>query len=295
MDIYPEDLEPACRAQLQQTRNQMYTSTGKQLDARIKGLLAGFLPGFIFLGLLSTAFAHTDAVFFFGGVVGSALGYACGSFVDRNNLSRQHTQKVTAEEISLISKAETDPLKREYLGLVIKLVPMRPFQNATMEQSIRSAIRDIGSGVARLPGQPAEELLLNAETFQEEAARLTKEAAHESDVVVSASLQRQANARNQRAEAISRNSALARRNQVLRHEMAEHIQALKTMLDATILEDGGDGHGLSALTENIQQVATEARSLIEAKKELALTLEDGQSGSKSVTFEQPQQQGINRQ
>lgn len=258
-------------------------------------MLAGFLPGLFILGAVFSAVLHTDSVFIFGGVVGSALGYACGSSVDRNNLSGRHTQKVTAEEISLISKAETDPLKREYLGLVIKLVPMRPFQNATMEQSIRSAIRDIGSSVARLPGQPAEELLLNAETFREEASRLTMQAAHEGDAVVSASLQRQANARNQRAEAISRNSALARRNQVLRHEMAEHIQALKTMLDAATLEDGGDGHGLAALTENIQQVATEARSLIEAKKELALALEDGQSGSKSVTLEQPQHQGINRQ
>ena len=295
MDIYPEDLEPACRTRLQQARDRAYTSTGKKGEGRIYGVLAGFLPGCVFLGAILTAVVHTDAVFFLGGVAGSALGYAGSSFVDRYNLSRQHTQEVTAEEISLARKAEADPLKKEHLGLVFKLITMRPFQDTAVERSIRSATRDIGASIAHLPGQPAEELLLNAETFKEEADRLMAEAAHEGDSVVSASLQRQANARNQRAEAIARNSALARRNQVLRHEMSEQIQALKTMLDAMSLEDSGAGHDLAALAENIEQIATEARSLTEAKKELAFALGEGQFGSKSVTLEQPQIQRMRTQ
>ena len=294
MDIYPEDFEAAYCARIQQARGLLNGTLAGGGQYGFLGAMCGTA-----LGIVLNLWLHIIPIiagdFFVAGGAGTALGYVCGFFMDRNNYRKQSIKKVTAQEISLVSKAETDPLGTEYLSLISKLVLMRPFQNATMEQSIRSAIRDIGSSVARLPGQPAEELLLNAETFREEASRLTMQAAHEGDAVVSASLQRQANARNQRAEAISRNSALARRNQVLRHEMAEHIQALKTMLDAATLEDGGDGHGLAALTENIQQVATEARSLIEAKKELALALEDGQSGSKSVTLEQPQHQGINRQ
>jgi len=295
MDIYPEDLEPACRAQIQRERGQMYTSTGKSVDGRIKGLLAGFIPGAIFLGALFTAVAGNDSVFFFGGIAGSALGYTWGHFVDRDNLSTQHIKKVTVEEISLISKAETDPLKMGHLGLICELISMQSFQDPTVERSIRSAVRDIGFGIAGLPGQPAEELLRDAGTFQEEASRLTAKAAQESDPVVAASFQRQADARNQRAEAIARNSALARRNQILRHEMGEHIKTLKTMLDVTALEDSGEGYGLAALAANIQQVAIEARSLTEAKKELAYALEEGQGGRKNVIPEQPQIQGLSGQ
>lgn len=233
--------------------------------------------------------------YFLGGVIGFAGGCAFGSFLDRDSPKLRHAAKVTAEEISMVGRAETDPLKMEHLGLVFSLITMRPYQDPTVEQSIRSAIREIGSGVAKLPGQPAEELLLDAQTFKEEASRLTAKADRESDPVVAASFQRQADARKQRAEAISRNSALARRNQILRHEMGEHIQALKTMLDATALEDSGDGYDLAALAANIQQVAIEARSLTEAKKELALDLEEGQGGRKNVIPEQPQLQEISGQ
>ena len=295
MDIYPEDLEPAYRVQLQQRRTLDYTNKGLAIEGRTVGMLAGFLPGLFVLGAVFSAFAHTDSVFFLGGVAGSALGYLRGRVVDRNKLSKQHTGKVTTEEISLISKEETNSLGVDYLGLVSQLVLIRSFQDTTVEQSIRSALRDIGFGVARLPGQPSEELLLDARTFQEEASRLTAKAAHESDLIVAASFQRQADARNQRADAISRNSALARRNQILRHEMGEHIQTLKTMLNTMALQDSGDGHDLAALAANIQQVATEARSLTEAKKELAFALEEGQGGRKNVIPEQPQRQGISRQ
>jgi len=290
MDIYPEDLEPTYRARVQQTRDN-----SPSFPVTLGGVLGGFLPGCIFLGVILTAVGRTDSVFFLGGAIGSVVGGVCGSFADRDSRRLRCGEKVTAEEISLIGRAEADPLKREHLGLVFKLITVRPFQDPTVERSIRSAVRDIGSGVAGLPGQPAEELLLDAGTFQEEASRLTAKADREGDPVVAASFQRQADARKQRAEAISRNSALARRNQILRHEMGEHIQALKTMLDATALEDGGDGYDLAALAANIQQVAIEARSLTEAKKELALALEKGQGGRKKVIPEQPQLQEISRQ
>ena len=77
--------------------------------------------------------------------------------------------------------------------------------------------------------------------------------------------------------------------------MAEQIQALKTMLDAMNLEDSDGGYDLAALAENIQQIATEARSLTEAKKELAFALEEGQSGRKNVVPEQPQLQETHAQ
>ena len=292
MDIYPEDLEPTYCARIKQTRTLMYANKGHAVDGRIWGLLLGFIPGAVFPGVIFAAVAHADFGLFLGAVTGSAVGYALGSRVDRDGLSRQDTQKMTEEEISLIGREEGDPLKMENLGLLFKLISTRPFQDATVDQSVRSAIRDIGCGIARLPGQPAEELLLDARTFQGEASQLAAKAARESDPVVAASFQRQSAARSQRAEAISRNSALARRNQILRHEMGEHIQALKTMLDTMALGSGSDDHNLAALAENIQQVAIEARSLTEAKQELASALGEGQDGKADAILERPQFQGL---
>ena len=294
MDIYPEDFEPVCCARIQQMRDLLdgVLTGGSQYG--FLGAMFGMAPG-IAVNLWLHIIPNMPFDFFLAGGAGAVLGYTCGFFVDRKNHGKQRTRKVTAQEISLIGKAENDSLKIGHLGLVSDLVSMRPFQDPTVEQSIRSAIRDISCGVARLPGQPADDLLLDAETFREEASRLTAKAARESDPIVAASFQRQAEARNQRAEAVARNSALARRNQILRHEMGEHIQALKTMLDAMALEESGEGCGLAALAANVQQVAIEARSLTESKKELAFALEEGQGGRKNVPTEQPQHQEISGQ
>jgi hypothetical protein len=278
MNIYPEDLEVAYRARIQQTRD------ASRFPASVGWGLAGFLPGCLFLGALLTAVVHTDSAFYFGGARGAVLGGVCGSFADRDTQRLRRAEKVTAAEISLIGSNEADPLKIGHLGLIFKLISMRPFQDTDVEQSTRSAIRAIGSGIAQLPGQPAEELLLNAETFYAEAAHLAAEAARESDPVVAASLQRQSAARSQRGAAVSRNSALARRNQILRHEMSEHIQALKTMLDAVALDDNIGSHDLAALAANIQQVAIEANSLTEAKKEVAFALDECSVGIDSLNL-----------
>ena len=292
MDIYPEDLEPTYCARIKRTRALNFKNKGLGCQGRIVGTLIGFLPGMFSLGLVFDWFAHNDSIIYMGGFAGSVVGLILGQRVDRDKLSRQDTQKMTEEEISLIGREEGDPLKMENLGLLFKLISTRPFQDATVERSVRSAIRDIGCGIARLPGQPAEELLLDARTFQEEAAQLAAKATRESDPVVAASFQRQSAARSQRAEAISRNSALARRNQILRHEMGEHIQALKTMLDTMALGSGSDDHNLAALAENIQQVAIEARSLTEAKQELASALGEGQGVKADVIPEKLHSQGL---
>ncbi len=51
------------------------------------------------------------------------------------------------------------------------------------------------------------------------------------------------------------------------------------MLSAARLGDGGRDYNFAVLTEKIEQVAVEARSLTEAKKELAYALEAGQGSS----------------
>ena len=305
MDIYPEDFQPDYCTQIQQVRGVLEGVT--RTPWSFIGAMCGSVPA-AFVSLYATPGVPLDMLFASG--FGATLGYVCGFVVDRRHLSKQRTRRVTAQEISLISKGLTatppprtlgdlakmvsasksipDALRIEYLRLASELVSMQPFQDTSVEASLRCAFRDIGTGVERLPGQPAGDLLLDAETFNEEATRLAAEAAQESDPIVAASLGRQSAAQRQRAEAIGRNAALARRNQVLRSEMTGHIKALKTMLGASALGDGGEGYDLAALAANVQQVASEARSLAEAKTELAVALGVGQESRGSVVPEEAQ-------
>ena len=292
MDIYPEDLELAYRVQVQQVRRLVDGTLAGGSQYGFLGSMCGMAPAILlnsWLHLIPSMFGD----FFFAGGVGAALGYACGLLAERNHISKQPGKKVTTQEIALVSKSEGDPLRMEYLGLISTLVSMKPSQDTSVEAIFRSAIRDIGAGVEKLPGQPAEDLLRDAEAFTKEAMRLATEATQEGDAVVAASLLRQSAAQNQRAEAVSQNAALARRNQALRHEMRGHIQALKTMIGASALGDSNDGYDLTALAQNVQQVAIEARSLTEAKQELAVALGVGHGARNSITPEQPELHHLN--
>ncbi len=275
MDIYPEDFEPDYYARIQEVRSLLNGGPIGRSQYSFLGAMCGMAPA-MFLNTWLHIIPDAAGSFFLTGGVGAALGYLCGLFAGRRAHRSQQAKKVTVQEINFISKSGADPLRVQYLDLISKLILMRSLQDISVEDNIRRAIKDIGFGITKLPKQPADDLLLDALTFQEEAARLAQEAAQESDLVVAASLQRQAAAQSQRAEAVSRNSSLARRNQILRQEMTEHIKSLTTMLSAADLGDNNSEYDLTALAENIQQVAIEAKSLTEAKQELVAALEEGQ-------------------
>lgn len=292
MDIYPEDFGPAYRVRIQQMQKMQSLQDGTFTFSRgwdgFLGAMCGMAPGIVLNLWLHVVPDTVPGSAFLAGGAGAAVGYVCGFIVDRRKRSERGTEKVTSRTINLLRQGETDALRLEYLSLVFKLISMRSSQDKSAEESIRCALLDIGTGIEKLPAQPADDLLLNAGTFQQEASRLIVEAAQENDPVVAASLQRQSVAQSQRGDAVSRNSALARRNAVLRREMSEHIRALTTMLSATTLDDGDNSYHFLELAENIQQVALEAKSLTEAKKELVSALAEGQSSKKEVIAEQPQ-------
>ena len=292
MNIYPEDFGSAYRVHIQQMQKMQSLQDGSFMFGRghdgFLGAMCGMAPSIALNLWLHIVPDTVPGGAFLAGGAGAAIGYVCGFIVDRRRRSERRTDNVTAQEINLIRREETDSLRLEYFSLVSKLISMQSSQDMSAEENIRRALCDIGTGIAKLPTQPADDLLLNAETFQREASRLIVEAAQESDPVVAASLQRQSVAQSQRGDAVLRNSALARRNAVLRREMSEHIRALTTMLSATALDDRNASHNFIELAENIQQVAIEAKSLTEAKKELAAALTEGQSGRQEVIPEQPQ-------
>jgi len=292
MNIYPEDFDPVYRARIQQLQKAQSLVDGTFTFGRgydgFLGAVCGMAPGIVLNLWLHVVPDTVPGGAFIAGGAGAAVGYVCGFVVDRRRRNEQRTDKVAVQAINLLRQGETDSLRLEYLSLVSKLILTRSSQDMSAEESIRYALRDIGTGIEKLPAQPADDLLLNAETFQREASRLIVEAAQENDPVVAASLQRQSVAQSQRGDAVLRNSALARRNAVLRREMSEHIRSLTTMLSATALDDRNVSNNFIELVENIQQVAIEAKSLTEAKKELAAALTEGQSGRKEVIPEQPQ-------
>jgi hypothetical protein len=286
MNIYPEDFDPAYRIRIQQMQKAQSLQDGTFVFARgydgFLGAVCGMAPAItlnLWLHLLPDTLPGGA---FLAGGAGAAIGYVCGFTIDRRRRGKGPTNKITAREITLLQQGETDFLRLEYFGLLSKLVSMPPSQDMSAEESIRIAVRDIGSGIEKLPGQPAADLLLDAKTFQQEASCLLVKAAQESDPVVAASLQRQSVAQSHRGDAVSRNSTIARRNQILRSEMSQHIKMLTTMLSATTLDDSKDGYDFAELVKNIQQVASEAKSLTEAKQELAAALEERQQVRLSI-------------
>ncbi len=284
MDIYPDDLAPADTALVQQVRGLAGPSGGNGSFAFL-GAVFG-LP----LGVAASLWLHVipDA---FGGFenfvittgAGAVLGGLVGFVADSKGFIKKRPKPMAATEIEAIGKGETDPLRLEYLSLLSTLVSKQYAREASGAASIRAAVRDISLGLAALPGQPPGDLLLDAGTLNTEAARLSAEAVGERDLVVAASLHRQADARRQRAEAIRRSAVLARRNDTLRQEMREHVRALKTLCGAAALEDGGGNYDMTALVENIKQVASEAKSLVEARQELAAALPQPEPATVTLT------------
>lgn len=264
MDIYPDDLAPADEARVQQWR--VIARPGD--ITTFVGALLGIVPATFVTQWFTLAPDVTAGLLTMAAGTGYGLGYAMRCSVRK----KQREKPMTTTEIEAIGKDEADLLRLEYMGLLSALVSGRSAQGASEAASTRAAVRDIGLGLVALPGQPPTDLLLNAGTLNTEAARLGAEAAGERDPVVAASLHRQAEARRQRAEAIGRSAALARRNDILRREMLEHVRALKTLCGAAALEDGGGNYDMTALVENIKQVASEAKSLGEARQELAAAL-----------------------
>ena len=281
MNIYSEDLAPADAVRIQQGRIPTGFTNGNG-SFGFFGALFG-----IFTGMVASLWLHVTSEPFSSFMIsmgaGAVLGSLIGSFADRTGLTKKRPRPLTGQEIDLLRNGETDPLRLEYLGLLSALVSGPSVREASEAASIRAAVRDISLGIAALPGQPPGDLLLDGGTLNREAARLSADASGERDPVVAASLHRQAQARRQRAEAVGRSAALARRNDTLRREMLEHVKALKTLWGAAALEDGGGNYDMTALVENIKQVASEAKSLVEARQELAAALPQPEPATVALT------------
>jgi len=284
MDIYPEDLGQKNCNRILNWRGMFSVSTtaiGRNFLDNESAPVGGSYHGLIYAsggfsaGLMLNVLFHPASNISYGilmGGAGSIVGYICGYLKDRRNLNQLKLRKVTPREIGLVSRAEADALKQDYLSLVSYLISTRAVYDTTEEESIRSAIQSLGAAVESLPNQPAASIVLDSETLTFQAARLTAEAAQEADSVIAASLERQSQTLTQNAETIKRSANLLRRNQVLRNEIAMQIKAMQTNLNASAIEDEYGGSEMGSLAKRIQQVATEANTLANARVELETAL-----------------------
>jgi hypothetical protein len=119
-----------------------------------------------------------------------------------------------------------------------------------------------------LPTQGPEAVSDNPVALKDEAARLTQDAQAEPDSVIAASLWRRAESLTRRAETAARTLTLLRRNQALRAEVAEQIDALRTSLTAFQVGGRQSAHELADLAASIHRVAQEANAITTARAEI---------------------------
>ncbi len=277
MNIYPQDLGQGPCARILQWRGMMKGLGPDKLteDSHLKGGshygFIGAMFGFS-IGMGQSAFLHflpfsMDASLVAGGA-GALIGYGGVFIAERLSLSKLRVKKINEQEISNVLKGETDSLKKDYLGIVSALISMPSPPTTSEEQSIRNAVRSLGAAIEKLPAQPAEGAFVDPLTLTVEADGLTEKAENEADLVVAASLSRQAKSMRRRAETTTRTAAFARRNLILRQEIAGQINAFQTSIAAASMNGYQEYADFTALAESVAQVAQEANALADARTEL---------------------------
>lgn len=176
---------------------------------------------------------------------------------------RKAHEALSPKEVEdLLSRCQDD-LNRAYLQLVRDAVLVEASEPVAVK--LREALFALGEAIDALPAvviQPQDTGVLRAQ-----ATALQTQAQAESDPVIAASLLRQAESAEQRAESQEKSALLGRRSSVLRDEIFAKIAALR---DALAAQQTGmvDATALTALSESARQVARESQSTAGAQQEL---------------------------
>ncbi len=180
--------------------------------------------------------------------------------------------RMTETEIAFLTDGARDPLARDYFALVAATMHLPPMSQPDVHTGVREALRALGRTLESLPPHVAGTGEEDPAALEQDAQRLAQEVARENDPVIAASLERRIDSLQQRAETAERAAILTRRNQALRHEIAEQMAALRTSLAAAGIGEGDSDPLLTSMAASIRRVATEAGALADAHTELAMTL-----------------------
>jgi hypothetical protein len=237
------------------------------------GMAAGMSAGAVMLLAMSGMMigqGHPEIAAIFGAQV--AFMASMAAFMPRTLLRRWHGTPVSAEEldtlIGRLSPTGEDALERQYLTLVREAMNQDDIP-AEAQPEIRGALRSLGQALDRLPPLPPAGA--DPAALREELAAVRARAAAETDPVIQASLERQADALERSAASADRSSLLLRRTAALRAELSAQTEALRLGL-ASFYGGGGDISGLAHLSETVRSVAAEAASVADARAEVDAAL-----------------------
>jgi len=163
-------------------------------------------------------------------------------------------------------------LEDAFLALVETLLET---ENVPDEDSVRSTVRAIGDAMGSLPEPRTPDV--DPAALLGRARQVLRQAANEPDRVVEASLLRQARALVDQSQSLERSLTVARRTSVLRRELRLQIESLQASL-ASWARHGGvsptEAHMAVELSARVVEgIAKEARSVGDAREELADTLD----------------------
>ena len=238
------------------------SATGTKSVAIITMMVGGLLVGLpaVVLGASLRNAALGFSVF---GAGTTALWMFAHGPVAQFVFRKAHEALSPKEVEDLISRSQ-DELSKAYLQLVRDAVLVEA--NEATALKVREALFALGEAIDALPAvviEPQDSTLLRTQ-----AQELTERATKETDSVIAASLLRQAESAEQRAESQEKSAIVGRRAAVLRDEILSKIAALR---DAIAAQQSGalDATALAALSESARSVAKESQSAASAHDELA--------------------------
>lgn len=182
----------------------------------------------------------------------------------RKTIKQLDSKPLTVTEVESLLPTARGRLERSYLNLVLDAL-RQDAPSVSAQSDVRAALRYLGDAVSKLPADasPAVDPL----KLRAEASERRRTATGEADVVVRASLLREAEALERRA-AVGEQNQSARRASALRREVRAQMDALRAVLVAYNSTNQTDTTSVAHLAESIQRAASEAQAAALARREL---------------------------
>ena len=275
MEIYPDNLGPELEAEVYHNREAPLS----YLAVRPASLVIGaalLCDVFLTLGLwlmssppLTEWLGICSVVFLLGGYIKQR---SASAHLARLREQARLPAPVTDTEVHYrYFSYSAKSLVRNYLSLAASVI-RADVSDPDAQKEVRAALQALGSTAVTLPDESPNTVIDDPAALHSEAARLSAEADAEPDAVIGASLRRRAESLTRRADTAGKTLLLLRRNQALRQETAEQMEALQTSLTAFRVGGQPSVPELADLAASIQRVAREASAITDARAEVGTLL-----------------------
>ena len=274
MDIYPQDLGEELESQVRDVPVLLRRTSVPPVHPRIVGIWFLIGVGFTvwlgqsnsFVSIITASVSIGLLIWYFG---------RCRLWNSRDTpdaaaatIEPDYQNPLTLDEIENRRWAETEPLLKQYLDLVHDIMTTEFEPDADADRELRTALQVLGHTVHALPASELGAGMDDPAALRTKASELLLEADKETDAAILASLHRRSESLLHRADTAAHTRLLVRRNQALRQETAEQINALQTSLTAFTIGGRQSAPELSGLAASIQRVAQEASAITEARAEV---------------------------